>query len=259
MKLKKCSQCQVEKIASPEFFHFQSKEKGTFVGKCRECRGRKEKYKWEITLETGMKECSLCKITKNVNCFSKNKKSKDGVASQCIECFDIHYTKPNHEELKLYWKERYNSNRQQRIQYSKEYAENNIEKVKKYKKNHYEKNKDVIKERVRLSHNRRRKEDPIFKLKAQMRLWIYRFLKNKSQSSETIIGCNPSFLKEYIENLWEPGMTWENWSPNGWHVDHIIPLSSAKTEEDLLKLNHYTNLRPLWAEDNLAKGAKIIN
>jgi hypothetical protein len=54
-------------------------------------------------------------------------------------------------------------------------------------------------------------------------------------------------------------MTWENWSPTGWHVDHIIPLSSGKTESELLKLNHYTNLKPLWAKDNLAKSNKILS
>ena len=50
-------------------------------------------------------------------------------------------------------------------------------------------------------------------------------------------------------------MNWEN--RNLWHVDHIIPLSSAKTEEELVKLCHYTNLQPLWAEDNLKKSNKI--
>jgi len=53
-------------------------------------------------------------------------------------------------------------------------------------------------------------------------------------------------------------MSWENYGRNGWHVDHIIPLSSAKTEEEIYKLCHYTNLQPLWEVDNIKKGNKII-
>jgi len=259
MKTKICSECHKEKLATPEYFHFQSKEKGTFVGKCKECRGRKEKYKWEITIETGIKECSLCKINKNVESFPKNKNYKDGYSASCIKCYDLHYIQPKKNEKKEYDKERYGNNREEIIQKTKQYVIDNVEKVIEYKKNYYEKNKEDIKEKVRVSHNRRRKEEPLFKLKTQMRLWIYRFIKNKSESSEKIIGCTPIFLKEYIEQLWQPGMTWENWSPTGWHVDHIIPLSSGKTESELLKLNHYTNLKPLWAKDNLAKSNKILS
>ena len=52
-------------------------------------------------------------------------------------------------------------------------------------------------------------------------------------------------------------MSWETHSLYGWHIDHIIPLSSAKTEEEIYQLCHYTNLQPLWAEDNLKKGDKL--
>ena len=51
-------------------------------------------------------------------------------------------------------------------------------------------------------------------------------------------------------------MSWEN--RNEWHVDHIIPLCSAKTQEELYNLCHYTNLQPLWVKDNLTKGSKIM-
>ena len=51
-------------------------------------------------------------------------------------------------------------------------------------------------------------------------------------------------------------MTWENHGHGGWHIDHIIPLDSALSEEELYKLCHYTNLQPLWAKDNIRKGNK---
>ena len=53
-------------------------------------------------------------------------------------------------------------------------------------------------------------------------------------------------------------MSWENYGKDGWHIDHKIPLSSAKTDREIYELCHYTNLQPLWAKDNLKKSNKII-
>ena len=64
------------------------------------------------------------------------------------------------------------------------------------------------------------------------------------------IGCSPEELKTHLESLFTEGMTWQNYGE--WHVDHIRPICSFTTEE-WEQVNHYTNLRPLWAEDNLAK------
>ena len=53
-------------------------------------------------------------------------------------------------------------------------------------------------------------------------------------------------------------MSWDNYGLYGWHIDHKVPLSLAKTEEELLKLCHFSNLQPLWAKDNLKKGDSIV-
>jgi hypothetical protein len=90
---------------------------------------------------------------------------------------------------------------------------------------------------------------------------VNKFLKSKNitKTNKTfdIVGCTPEFLKEHLEQQFTEGMSWDN--QGKWHIDHIIPLSSAKTEEEIYKLCHYTNLQPLWAEDNLNKGCKILN
>lgn len=75
----------------------------------------------------------------------------------------------------------------------------------------------------------------------------------KSRTFE-IVGCTFVEFRAHIEKQFLPGMTWEN-RPD-WHVDHIVPLASAKTEADVIALNHFTNLRPLWIPDNLAKRDK---
>ena len=74
-----------------------------------------------------------------------------------------------------------------------------------------------------------------------------------------VLGCSPEYLKEHLEKQFSQGMSWDNYGFYGWHIDHKIPLSSAKTEEEVYQLCHYTNLQPLWAKDNLSKGGKIIN
>tara|TARA_R110001632_G_scaffold184285_1_gene304409 strand:+ start:334 stop:990 length:657 start_codon:yes stop_codon:yes gene_type:complete len=65
-------------------------------------------------------------------------------------------------------------------------------------------------------------------------------------------GCTRDEFITYIESLFTEGMTWDNWSYDGWHMDHIHPLSKGGT-------NHYTNLQPLWAADNLAKSNKLVH
>ena len=114
----------------------------------------------------------------------------------------------------------------------------------------------------------KRNNDPIYKLQETMRRRLNNFLKTKNMKKTnktfTIIGCTPSFLKEYLEKQFYPNpvskikMTWKNHTINGWHIDHKIPLDYANTPEDIEKLSHYTNLQPMWAEQNYKKGNKII-
>lgn len=77
----------------------------------------------------------------------------------------------------------------------------------------------------------------------------------KNSKTFDILGCDYETFKTYFESLFKPGMTWEN--HGAWHIDHIYPVSKAKDEQHLLQLNHYTNLQPLWADENLSKGNKI--
>jgi hypothetical protein len=71
-----------------------------------------------------------------------------------------------------------------------------------------------------------------------------------------MVGCSPVELKMYLEKQFENGMTWDN--RNEWHIDHITPLSSAKTEKDVINLCYFTNLQPLWVKENLEKSNKIL-
>ena len=102
------------------------------------------------------------------------------------------------------------------------------------------------------------------KIAANIRSRIYAALKAKAPKAyhtEELIGIKIRNLKEYLENQFKEGMTWENYGFYGWHVDHRLPLAGfdLTNPEEQKKAFHYTNLQPLWAEENLRKGKKSLN
>ena len=105
----------------------------------------------------------------------------------------------------------------------------------------------------------RLKTDPQFKLIKLIRGRIGNFLKLrgfvKLKSTREMLGCDFEFLRSHLESQFIDGMNWGNMGK--WHIDHRMPLATAKTSEDIIRLNHYSNLRPMWAIDNLKKGSKV--
>jgi hypothetical protein len=162
------------------------------------------------------------------------------------------------------------------LSYNKKYYNNNKENIKVVQKEYYENNKNKIREqqnnylkeyriknKIKLNEysKNRRRNNPLYKLKNILRTRIYYFLKSKkftkNINTEEIIGCSYVYFREYLELLFKDNMNWENHGE--WHIDHIIPLDSAEKEEDIIKLCHYSNLQPLWANENKIKSNKIIN
>ena len=78
----------------------------------------------------------------------------------------------------------------------------------------------------------------------------------KNYKTELILGCSFEEFKLHLESLWQPWMNWDNYGKYngtegyGWDLDHIIPICTAKTEEDVIRLSHYTNLQPLCSYVN---------
>lgn len=159
-------------------------------------------------------------------------------------------------------------------QYDKAYRELIKDKKKENDKKYYQKNKARIKvtSKKYTTANRkalnakqllRKANDPLFKLKCGMRSLIKQSFKYKgfikNTKTEQILGCTFTEFKMYIENQFEPWMNWENkGNPKDgilelnktWDIDHHIPMATAKTIEDVIKLNHHTNLRPLCSYTN---------
>lgn len=108
----------------------------------------------------------------------------------------------------------------------------------------------------------KRDSDPLFRAKGNMRNRLNNAFKrkrwNKNSTTAKMLGADIYTVKTFIEVQFTEGMSWDNYGKGGWEIDHVIPLASATTEEELIKLCHYTNLQPLWAEDNLKKKDKIL-
>ena len=140
------------------------------------------------------------------------------------------------------------------------YREDNKDKLKQQKDKWREKNKDKIKQQKREYRKMKNETDPMYRLYQLVSAIIrksfnYNGYKKNSRTYE-IIGISFEELKIYLESKFEDWMTWENRGlyngefNYGWDIDHIIPLSSAKTKEDIIRLNHYTNLQPLCSKVN---------
>ncbi len=147
-----------------------------------------------------------------------------------------------------------------RKQYVKEYYLKNKNKILKYSKDYFKTNKETKQKKNNERYNKRRKDDPVFKLRGNVRRNILGFLKRKGFKkncrTHDILGCSFDDFKTYLESKFEDWMNWENHGKYngeinyGWDIDHIIPQSSAITENDIIKLNHYSNLQPLCSYIN---------
>jgi hypothetical protein len=200
-----------------------------------------------------LKICKKCSIEKSVLDFHKLSSSKDGLRTQCKSCVNFNL-KQNRSEFAY----------KRKLEYNKNYRLKNKEVISEYLKYYHQKNPNKRKknslEYFKNYHKHRNETDILFKLIKVVRSRVNKIIKindiSKKNKTFDIVGCTPEFLKEHLENQFVNDMSWENYGYHGWHIDHKIPLSSAKTEEEIYKLSHYTNLQPLWAEDNLKKSNK---
>lgn len=133
-----------------------------------------------------------------------------------------------------------------------------LERYGQYWKDYYQRNKARKVASVVKRAKDRRATDPVFKLRHNIRSRIGAALRGKCKSGSAIalLGCTVEEAKRHIEAQFLHGMSWKNWGE--WHVDHIKPLASFDLGDldQLARACHFTNLQPLWALDNLTKGAR---
>jgi len=222
-ELKECSKCQ--KMLAFSEFHEDNHGNGGLKSACRVCLSksdnpkRKSEIHTKIDLDKDLKECSECKKMLAFSEFSPLVNGKGGLNSRCRPCANTE--------------------------------------GKKSKNKHKAKNKKKRAHRILT--------DPNYRLAIILRHRLNTALKRnfKSGSAVDALGCSVEYFKKYLEERFydrDNGetMTWEKHGKYGFHIDHIKPLSSFDLTDraQLLEACHYTNQQPLWAEHNLAKGAK---
>jgi hypothetical protein len=188
-----------------------------------------------------MKRCPGCKEELPTDAFHKNRSQSDGLCSRCKECSKVDYRKGG-----KYFETR------------KRYRKGRQGWVTAYSKSYYQKNKKKLYARQKKYVQDRCKRDPCFKLARNLRSRLSTAIKQgiKAGSAVKDLGCSIEEFKQYFESKFQPGMTWENHGK--WHIDHIKPLVGfdLTKRSQVLEACHYTNLQPLWAEDNLSKGGR---
>ena len=170
------------------------------------------------------------------------------------------YYLSNKEEISKKNKKKYIENKEEILIKNKKYYNDNKKKLCEQKKVYRHKNKEKININKKEYVNKRKKNDITFKLKLNIKCLIRNSIFNKGlkKNSKTslILGCSFDEFRLYIESKFEPWMIWDNYGKYngqlncGWDLDHIIPSSSAKSIEDIIKLNHYTNFQPLCSKIN---------
>ena len=222
------------------------------------------------------KKCTKCGEEKPATAeyFTRDSQMKRGFRSQCKSCGHKYYAERDREQMRAYRKQWCEENPEKKRvgqkkwleenpEYHKKYREKNREKVKACNKKYREENSEQIRAYYRKYMRQRVKQDPIFRLLHNMRNGLWSCLAGIRKNSRTMqyVNMTPDELMDYLEGRFTEGMTRDNYGK--WHVDHIRPLVSfdftgPDNEEQLHMAWNYTNLQPLWAADNMSKGAKCI-
>lgn len=215
---------------------------------CKQCRNEKSKTKYATDPEASAQKM------RNFRAAHPGQK----LASKRI------WIQNNKEHVANYQKKYFakwaEENAEYKAEYAKAYYAENKGKIKAQRLARYYANKDAHLEYHRKYMNDRNKADVNFRLAGNLRHRIYAAIVGNKKGGSAVrdLGISVEGLKLHLESMFKEGMTWENYGPL-WHVDHIIPLISFDLEDrtQFLAASHYTNLQPLWAEDNYEKGAKL--
>ncbi len=144
-----------------------------------------------------------------------------------------------------------------KVAYIRSWREKNRKAQREYYARYRKENKSKLNAHQK-AYRERNKNSPEFKLRKNLRERLRNAIKGTRKSKPTmlLVGCTIDELKAHLEKQFRDGMDWSNYGQ--WHIDHIKPCTAFDllTPEAQLECFHYSNLQPLWASENMSKGAK---
>ena len=258
METKKCKLCEENKSLN-EFYLCG----GKYSSRCKKCFGEYQKNnpnRKEIEKKCREKNKEILNEKRKKRYYDNVEKTREYnrnlMKKRRAENPEKYKEYSQSEKNKQYQKEYREKNKEKQKQYIKDYYLKNQNELKNYQKNYQKENKEIRNKRYKKD-----KEIPERKIKMILRSRFKAAIKKDCKNSSIIklLGCPIDEFKIYLESKFQGGMTWKNHGLKGWHIDHIIPCSAfdLTKEEEQKKCFHYSNLQPLWWEDNLKKGNKV--
>jgi hypothetical protein len=261
---KKCTKCGV--VKSLDEFSNAKKGKHGKQSRCKDCD--KEYYK--SNKETILKRCKDYKENNKEVRKEWREKNKENIINYTKKYYENNKEKvskttkewriKNKEYLKKYREE----NKEKRNQQNKEWRIKNKEKIKENRKEQSKKYREKHREKINKYMNKwykeKRKTDTVFKLSYNIRANIFTSLKkngyNKKTKTFNILKCEYDFFIEFLNGVASNGYTY---GVGNLHLDHVIPISLAETEDEAYLLNHYSNFQLLTKDENQSKGNRYVN
>ncbi len=285
--IRRCKQCGEVKLL--EEFRPRYGDLGRWRHKCTLCwkaelrkpEGSRAPRPKKPRVVVTHKVCAKCKVDKDAAAFHKEpRRNLDGLQSYCKECLSTagsvyrqspagrayHQARNKSAAGRASTKKYRQSEKFKKTITAWEQSERGAEVRTRWNKsekgrayNQYYKDRPETKAQRLATHRERYRNDPSYKIAWLFRIRILHCLKGREKkgSAVTMLGCDPVVAVDHISKQFAPGMSWENHGQ--WHIDHIKPLASFDLTDpaQMAIAFHYTNLQPLWAFDNISKGAKV--
>jgi hypothetical protein len=266
---KVCTQCETERSVGS--FHKRTISLDGLALVCKHCK-REANRKYREENKEKIKLDKQIYYEQNKDKINQERKRERTVNREAVRQKEKDYWLKN-KDKKAEKDRKYRENHEEQCkEKSRKYRETHKEEIKLKKQKDYENHKQKVLEKsrkYRQTHKKerneneglRRKFDINFRLSGILRTRLAKAIKGNFKSGSAVkdLGCSIQDFKLWLEQQFQIGMSWENYGSTGWHIDHIVPLNSFDLEDrnQLKKACNWFNFQPMWAEENLSKGAKI--